>query len=145
LHREFGATRNAIRQAAEDLADARSRGEDIVRAVSARLEPILARETRAIASASDSEHGTYVTEEPVLAPARQARRRRNALGAWLRDMVRLAVAELRQHPSSWPHSESIDTEPSVVSTRRNIQRYARDVALNIATIFLLLALFVVLL
>jgi formate hydrogenlyase subunit 3/multisubunit Na+/H+ antiporter MnhD subunit len=145
LHREFGATRSAIRQAAEELADARSRGEDIVRAVSAQLEPILAREARAIASATVSRDAPLVAAEPVLAPARQARRRRNALGAWLRDMARLAVAELRQHPSSWPQSESIDSEPSVVSTRRNIQRYARDVALNIATIFLLLALFVVLL
>ena len=78
-------------------------------------------------------------------PARLARRRRNALGAWLRDMVRLAIAELRQHPSSWPLSETLDVEPRVVSTRRGIQRYARDVALNVVAIFLLLALFFVLL
>jgi hypothetical protein len=81
----------------------------------------------------------------ALAPPRMARRRRAAFGAWLRDMARLAVAELRQHPSSWPRSEDLDTEPSVVSARRGIQRYARDVALNVAAIFLLLALFVALL
>jgi formate hydrogenlyase subunit 3/multisubunit Na+/H+ antiporter MnhD subunit len=145
LHREFGATRSAICKAAAELADARSRGEDIVRAVSARLEPVIEREARAIAAGAASTGAPLVAAEPALAPARQGRRRRNAFGAWLRDMVRLAIAELRQHPSTWPHSESIDTEPSVVSTRRNIQRYARDVALNVAAIFLLLALFVLLL
>ena len=45
---------------------------------------------------------------------------------------------MRQHPSSWPQSESVDTEPTVVSTRRGIQRYARDVALNVAAIFLVM-------
>jgi len=143
LHREFAATRRAICEAAAALADARSRGEDIVRAVSERLEPIIEREAHALIGAAAPP--PLGAAEPVLASPRQARRRRNAFGAWLRDMARLAIAELRQHPSSWPHSEAIDTEPSVVSTRRGIQRYARDVALNIAAIFLLVALFFVLL
>jgi formate hydrogenlyase subunit 3/multisubunit Na+/H+ antiporter MnhD subunit len=143
LHGEFDATRRAICEAATALAEARSGGEDIVRAVSERLEPIIAREAHAIfAGAAAAPPGTA---EPLLAPPRQARRRRDAFGAWLRDMARLAIAELRQHPSSWPHSEAIDTQPSVVSTRLGIQRYARDVALNIAAIFLLMALFIVLL
>jgi hydrogenase-4 component B len=145
LHREFGATRSAIIRAAADLADARVRGEDIVRALSERIEPVLAREARAI------DLGAVLPDAPAsatgtpLAQPRQARRWRNAFGAWLRDMVRLAIAELRQHPSSWPHSESLDTAPGVVSARRSIQRYARDVALNIVAIFLLFALFFLLL
>lgn len=145
LHREFGATREAIGEATAELADARSRGDDIVRAVSDRLGPVMAREARAIAASTAFVHGP--AEGVVLAPepARPVRRRRNAFGAWLRDMARLAIAELRQHPSSWPLSETLDAEPRVVSTRRGIQRYARDVALNVAAIFLLLALFFVLL
>jgi formate hydrogenlyase subunit 3/multisubunit Na+/H+ antiporter MnhD subunit len=145
LHREFPATRSAIGAATAELAAARSRGEDIVRAVSARLEPLIAREARVIAAGAAAEPGRPVDAGPALSSPRHARRRRDAFGAWLRDMARLAIAELRQHPSSWPHSESIDTEPSVVSTRRGIQRYARDVALNIASIFLLMVLFFVLL
>jgi hypothetical protein len=74
----------------------------------------------------------------VVTPPRPVRRRREAFSAWLLDLGRLAVAEVRQHPSSWPQSESLDTEPTVVSTRRGIQRYARDVALNIVAIFLVM-------
>ncbi|MFU8895192.1 MAG: complex I subunit 5 family protein [Gammaproteobacteria bacterium] len=145
LHREFEPTRRVISKAAAELADARRRGEDIVRAVSARLEPVIEREGRAMADGAGSASTPRGATEPGLIPARLARRRRDAFGGWLRDMARLAVAELRQHPSSWPHSESLDTDPGVVSTRRGIQRYARDMALNIAAIFLLLALFIALL
>jgi formate hydrogenlyase subunit 3/multisubunit Na+/H+ antiporter MnhD subunit len=144
LHREFGATRAAIGDAASELADARRQGEDIVQAVSARLEPLVRREAEAM-TANAAATTQAAPEDIAVAPPRKARRRRAAFGAWLRDMARLAVAELRQHPSSWPHSEDLDTEPSVVSARRGIQRYARDVALNVAAIFLLLALFFVLL
>ena len=145
LHREFEPTRCVISKASAELADARRRGEDIVRAVSARLEPVIEREGRAMAAGAGSTSTPRGAAEPGLIPVRLARRRRDAFGGWLRDMARLAVAELRQHPSSWPHSESLDTDPGVVSTRRGIQRYARDVALNIAAIFLLLALFIALL
>jgi formate hydrogenlyase subunit 3/multisubunit Na+/H+ antiporter MnhD subunit len=145
LHREFPATRSAIGEATAEFAAARSRGEDIVRAVSARLEPVIAQEARAIAAVAGPASAGQVAALPAPAPSRRARRTRDAFGAWLRDMARLVIAELRQHPSSWPHSEAIDTEPSVVSTRRGIQRYARDVALNIAAIFLLLVLFFALL
>ena len=145
LHREFESTRTAIGKAVLELADARSRGEEIVREVSGRLAPVIEREARAIAAGTEAVHAPIEGVAPAPGPARQARRQRDALGAWLRDMARLAIAELRQHPSTWPHSEALDAEPRVVSTRRGIQRYARDVALNIAAIFLLLALFVALL
>jgi formate hydrogenlyase subunit 3/multisubunit Na+/H+ antiporter MnhD subunit len=145
LHREFEPTRAAIVEAVAELAEARSRGEDIVREVSGRLAPVFEREARAIAAAREAARTPPDGAEPIPGPPRQARRRRDALGAWLRDMARLAIAEFRQHPSTWPHSETLDAEPRVVSMRRGIQRYARDVALNVAAIFLLLALFVVLL
>jgi len=51
------------------------------------------------------------------------------------------ASELRQHPSAWPRSETLDEDPAVLAMRRRIQRYARDVGLNVAAIFLLLALF----
>ncbi len=141
LHREFGDTRHAIGATAAELAVARSRGEDVVRAVSARLAPLLEREARAMAAGAASATAPLAAAETAPARARQARRRRDAFGAWLREMARLAIAELRQHPSTWAHSESVDTAPGVVSARRGIQRYARDVALNIVAIFLLLAVF----
>jgi formate hydrogenlyase subunit 3/multisubunit Na+/H+ antiporter MnhD subunit len=147
LHREFPATRNDIVAAAAALADARSRGDDVVRAVSAWLQPILEREAGTLAAGAGAADAPPVASASMAmaAPLRQARRRRAAFGAWLRGMARLAVAELRQHPSSWPQSETLDSDPGVVSTRRGIQRYARDVALNIVAIFLLLALFAALL
>jgi formate hydrogenlyase subunit 3/multisubunit Na+/H+ antiporter MnhD subunit len=138
LHRQFEPHREAVSTAAVELAERRSRGEEIVREVSRRLQRLLEQEARAVATAAAAPR-TMPAELPT-APVRAARRRREAFGAWLRDMARLAVVELRQHPSSWPQSESLDTEPSVVSTRRGIQRYARDVALNIAAIFLVMLL-----
>jgi formate hydrogenlyase subunit 3/multisubunit Na+/H+ antiporter MnhD subunit len=144
LHRHFGPTREAIRTASLELADARSRGEDIVREVAERLAPVLEGEAQVMAAGSISTQDAEREHLPLV-PARQARRWRNAFGAWLRDLARLAIAELRQHPSSWPRSESIDLAPSVLSARRGIQRYARDVALNVVAIFVLMALFFLLL
>jgi formate hydrogenlyase subunit 3/multisubunit Na+/H+ antiporter MnhD subunit len=138
LHREFGPTRSAVSAAAADLAAARSRGEDIARDVSRQLQPVLQREAQAIAGATAGP-APPVPELPAIAPVRRSRRRREAFGAWLRDVARLAIAEVRQHPSSWPQSESVDTAPAVVSARSGIQRYARDVALNVVAIFLVMA------
>jgi formate hydrogenlyase subunit 3/multisubunit Na+/H+ antiporter MnhD subunit len=137
LHREFEETRTRLCAAAVDLAEARSRGEDITREASRNIRSVLEREAQAVAAA-----GATPSIEPVsvITPARPVRRRREAFGARLLDLARLAVAEVRQHPSSWPQSESVDTEPTVVSTRRGIQRYARDVALNVAAIFLVMLL-----
>ena len=138
LHKGFQETRNTVSTAAADLAAARSRGEDVAREVSGRLQPVLQREARAVAGATAGAT-TAVAELPAMAPVRQSRRRREAFGAWLRDLTRLAIAEVRQHPSSWPQSENIDTAPAVVSARGGIQRYARDVALNVVAIFLVMA------
>jgi hypothetical protein len=108
---------------AVDLAEARSRGEDITREVSQQLQPVLEREARAIATAGGTSSIGRGAPDQTGAPA--SGRRREAFSAWLLDLGRLAVAEVRQHPSSWPQSESLDTEPTVVSTRRGIQRYSR--------------------
>jgi hypothetical protein len=142
LHREFDTSRDELSAAAVDLAMARSRGGDVARAVSGRLQSVLQREARAVGGATAGAP-PLVPELPAMTPVRQSRRRREAFGAWLRDVARLAIAEVRQHPSSWPQSESIDTAPAVVSARSGIQRYARDVALNIVAIFLLMAALVV--
>ena len=137
LHRQFATTRDAVGAAAADLAAARSRGEDITREVSRQLQRVLEREGRAIGAAAAGDVAPAAAL-PAIAQVRRSRRHREAFGAWLRHMGRLAIAEVRQHPSSWPQSESLDTEPTVVSTRRGIQRYARDVALNVAAIFLVM-------
>ena len=135
LHREFEETRACLCAAVVDLAEARSRGEDITRATSRIIRGVLEREAAALAAAAETPSSEPA---PVITPPSPVRRRREAFGTWLLDLGRLAVAEVRQHPSSWPQSESLDTEPTIVSTRRGIQRYARDVALNIAAIFLVM-------
>jgi hypothetical protein len=137
LHRQFATTRDAVGAAAADLAAARSRGEDITREVSRQLQRALEREARAI-SAAATDAVAPAAALPAIGQVRRSRRTREAFGAWLGHIGRLAIAEVRQHPSSWPQSESVDTEPTVVSTRRGIQRYARDVALNVAAIFLVM-------
>lgn len=54
---------------------------------------------------------------------------------------RQATVELREHPAAWLRAGRLDEAAGIAQTRLAIQRYARDVSLNIASIFLLLALF----
>jgi len=58
-----------------------------------------------------------------------------------RRLRRQAAAELSRRPSAWLRVGGLDEAAAAVRTRLAIQRYARDVSLNIASIFLLLAMF----
>jgi formate hydrogenlyase subunit 3/multisubunit Na+/H+ antiporter MnhD subunit len=137
LYRAFPMTRAEVAEAAGLLAGRRAQGEDIVPAVSLALRPMLARERAAFRGrlgAADAGPGGEAASPVLREPSRGAL-------AWAMDLARLVVAELRQPPSSWPRSEAVDADPGMVATRRRIARYSRDVGLNVAAIFGLLALF----
>jgi hypothetical protein len=58
-------------------------------------------------------------------------------------MLRLGVAELRQHHGSWPRAEGLDSDPAVLLGRWQLQRYARDMGLNVGLAVVLMAVLVV--
>jgi hypothetical protein len=137
LHQAFPASRAAVAQAVAELADARCRDETVATEIAAILAPIVRRERGAIEAVGRT------PPAPAAEQGQGALRQAGAatgLAAWLRDISRLVAAELRQHQSAWPRSEALDEDPGVLVMRGRIQRYARDVGLNVAAIFLLLAL-----
>jgi hypothetical protein len=134
LHAGFPAARDSIVAASASLAEIRLADEDIAARIHAEIAPVLAGELAAC--------GTAVEVPPRHAAA--AARRSGSLGgflAWTLAVTRLVLAEFLQRESALPRSEALDTNPTVVATRRNIQHFARDVGLNVAAIFLMLALF----
>jgi formate hydrogenlyase subunit 3/multisubunit Na+/H+ antiporter MnhD subunit len=133
-HTRFPATRNSIVAACTALAEVRLAGEDIVARIQQEIAPVLAGEQAAL--------GTVAAVPAGRAAA--AAKRGESLGgllAWAVAVLRLVLAEFLQRESALPRSEALDTNPTVVATRRSIQRFARDVGLNVAAIFLVLALF----
>lgn len=133
-YREFPATRAAVTGAAVELARACGQGEDIGEHVSAVLAAALAREQRALPMV----HRTASGETPV--PRADVSTHVSSCLAWVRDIARLALAQLRQPQAARPRSESLDDDPGVIIARWRIQRFARDVGLNVAMMFLLLLL-----
>ena len=69
---------------------------------------------------------------------RGLRRLRGTARTTARLRHRLA-AELQQRPAAWLRAGNVHEAAATVRTRLAIQRYARDVSLNIASLFLLLA------
>ena len=61
-------------------------------------------------------------------------------GVWITDMARLIVETATQERVSWM-AESRATSESVLDTRRQIQRYARDMSFNVAIVFVVLLVF----
>jgi formate hydrogenlyase subunit 3/multisubunit Na+/H+ antiporter MnhD subunit len=157
--REVEASHAQLAEAAMALAHRRWAGEDIAPLLPAAIEPILERERfesrlRAAAGLRAAEHGADLaslrSRSPAGGPAafieRGARPARALprFGTWLVDLLRLAVAVLRQPVSTWPYSEHFDSNRTVLETRRWIERYVRDPGLNVAVMFLLFALLVAL-
>jgi formate hydrogenlyase subunit 3/multisubunit Na+/H+ antiporter MnhD subunit len=133
LHRELPATRSAVCAAADALANLRRRGAPVLRPLHAVLDPVMARETRAMTRRSHAPGAPEVLQDSVPAAG-------YGVVSWLRDAARLLAAELRQAQAAWPHADSFDTDPAVRAARRRLQNYARDVGLNVALTMLLMGL-----
>jgi formate hydrogenlyase subunit 3/multisubunit Na+/H+ antiporter MnhD subunit len=136
LHRELPATRAAVGAAVDGLAGLRRRGARLLQPLHAVLDPLMAREARAMAS---PESGGEAPEGSDRVPG-AAGAPDTGIVSWLRDAARLVAAELRQAQSAWPRAESFDMDPSVRRARRRLQRYARDPGLNVALTVLLMGL-----
>ncbi len=163
LHGVIGnlrATRAEVAEAAMGLAHRRWTGEDIAPLLVDVLRPILEKERfesrlRAAAGlpgAAEVAGGRPAAgRKPARGPAAFAapsERPAHVLagfGRWLVDALRLGVAVLRQPMSTWPYTESLDTDRTVIATRRWIERYVRDPGLNVLVTYLFLVLVVALL
>lgn len=134
LYREFPASRAAVAEASAELARTRDRGAEIGSQVSSVLAPTLARERLALPEAWRP--APCETKENLVEDGRDE----FGFATWLRSVARLALAQLRQPQSARPRSESLDDDPGIVFARSSIQRFGRDMGLNVAAMFLLLAL-----
>jgi formate hydrogenlyase subunit 3/multisubunit Na+/H+ antiporter MnhD subunit len=134
LHPELARSRDAVADSIDNLVESRRRDGDIARLAAAALTPLSGRERLAMRHAAAA-YGAEGGRDDATRPGPGGWR------AWAWDLGRLVVAELRQPPSAWPRSETADTDASVVAARRRIQHYARDIGLNVAAIFMVLALF----
>jgi hypothetical protein len=54
---------------------------------------------------------------------------------WFAEIARIVVVTLTQERSSWLFAEHLDAE-TMVTTRHQIQRYARDMSFNVAVIII---------
>lgn len=59
---------------------------------------------------------------------------------WAVELLRLAVEATTQERPGWLATERLEPE-SVLATRRQIQRYARDMSFNMAMILIVLLVF----
>ncbi|NGP52686.1 complex I subunit 5 family protein [Thioalkalivibrio sp. XN8] len=130
LHRMLAASRQAVAAAAPDLAATRRRGDNLFRPLHAALDPLLRREAAVLGD--EAAHPAPA----VAAPA-------GGIRGWLLAVLRLGVAELRQHQAAWPRAEGLDTDPAVLLGRWQLQRYARDMGLNVGLAVVLMAALVI--
>ncbi len=136
LHRELPATRAAVCDGAHALTALRRRGAQVLRPLHALLDPVMERETRAMAGQGESGETPDLPDE-MLGGATVSG---YGVVSWLRDTARLVAAELRQAQAAWPRAASFDMDPAVRAARRRLQNYARDASLNVALTMLLMAL-----
>jgi hypothetical protein len=61
---------------------------------------------------------------------------------WLLEMTRITVDALTRERSGWAAQSRFADEAAVVAMRLRIQRYARDIGLNVAVLAAMLLLFV---
>ena len=134
LYREFPATRAAIAAAAAKLAPVHDRGEPVGPDVASILAPMVTRESLAVPAAwrpgsIEAEDRRADVPRPQL-----------SLAAWLRDIGRLALAQLHQPQFARARAGSLDDDPGIVLTRRTVRRHGRDISLNVTMMFVLFVL-----
>jgi hypothetical protein len=163
--RELRRFRLPVAEAAIALAERRMSGVTVARDMSAVASRILHEERfdirlreaahaqelapvpgTVVASATESARGVGRLEETAhwlsevdLRPKRQVRGlgRLELAAQWLTGILRIVVMTLTQERSSWLVAEHLDAE-TIVSTRYQIQRYARDMSFNVAVVVIVL-------
>ncbi len=132
---EVRVFRQPVADAALELAEKRMRGENVTRAIAASVNRILSEE-RFDRRLRDAAGGL-----PVSAAFREWEER--GLGRlefaarWIAEIARFVVAALTQERSSWLFAEHLEAG-TIIATRHQIQRYARDMSFNVAVILIVL-------
>jgi formate hydrogenlyase subunit 3/multisubunit Na+/H+ antiporter MnhD subunit len=154
--RSLSAYREAVGQTALVLAEKRMSGENVLRDISAAMNRILSEE-RFDQRLRDSAPYVIVpsgrllqTGQSALARVPSATQlstyrveglsRLERAGMWISDMARLIVESATQERVTWMMENRSSTE-SVLHTRRQIQRYARDMSFNIAIVLIIMLTF----
>jgi formate hydrogenlyase subunit 3/multisubunit Na+/H+ antiporter MnhD subunit len=149
--------RNDVAHTAVELAERRMAGEDVIREISAEVNRISSDEhfdgrlregARVVRPATLRAHeagmrarrswpdSTELTEWRVRGLGRFEQAAR-----WGVELARLVVETSTQERSAWLATDRLDPE-SVLATRHQIQRYARDMSFNMAMILVVLLGFV---
>lgn len=153
---EVRCFRTHVAHTAIEMAERRMSGEDVIRDISAEVNRVSSEErfgqrllegrqvSRPVLP-SPYQLGVH-TQDLAAAPAALAEWRVRGLGRferaarWTVEIVRLVVETTTQERSSWLMNEHIDAE-AVLATRLRIQRYARDMSLNMAVIIVMMLIF----
>lgn len=152
------ATRMIITEAALALAPRRMRGENVSRDIAAAVNSLLSEErfdlmltprpgAGATALGHTAEAGAMIrgalpTRQALRAAGTSGLTRLERAAAWLLEITRLVVDSLTRERAGWATQSRFADEAAVVAMRMRIQRYARDIGLNIAVLVGMLLLFV---
>ncbi len=149
--------RSQIAHTAIELAERRMSGADVLRPISVEMNRILSEERfdRRLRAATTVAHpalphiqgiGMHVRSAAAGGPVTLDDLGARGLGRlersarWATELVRLVVEVTTQERPGWLATERLDPE-SVLATRRQIQRYARDMSFNMAVILVVLLVF----
>ena len=151
-------TREAITAAALALAPRRIRGENVSRDIAAAVNTLLSAERFDLmiaphlpmgatalghtAEAGAMLRGALPTRTALRAAGTSGLTRLERAAAWLLEMTRLVVDSLTREHAGWATGSRFADEAAVVTMRFRIQRYARDIGLNVAILVGMLLLFV---
>jgi formate hydrogenlyase subunit 3/multisubunit Na+/H+ antiporter MnhD subunit len=150
--------REPIAQTALALAAKRMRGENVQRDIAAAINTLLRTERFALLLAAEAPkvaapYGRTVETTIALgsahpnaadlaAAASSGLTRTERASAWMLEITRLVVDSLTRERAGWAADNRFDNA-AVVSMRMQIQRYARDIGLNVAVALCVLLVLVV--
>jgi len=154
--RSLSIYRDRVGRTALLLAEKRMLGENVLRDISAAMNRILSEErfdqklresiphtfapSGRLLQVGQSAMGAVPSAAQVSTYRVEGLSRLERTGVWITDMARLIVETATQERVSWM-AESRATSESVLDTRRQIQRYARDMSFNVAIVFVVLLVF----
>ena len=150
--------RSTIAHTAMELAERRMAGEDVLSDISSAVNSLLSEERFDLRLVQAPEaHGTLPVLQQAAFRSQEtlsgisgsvATTRWHSYGlgrieqvaGYLLDLMRIAVEAATQERTGWAMYEQVDLA-NVVATRKQIQRYVRDMSFNMAMILVLFLLF----
>lgn len=133
------AARVPLAAEAVRLAPARMRGENVLRAIASAVNRVLEHERLDLALTPDAGGGA-VTRMLEAARSGGLTRVEQAF-TWTVEMARMTVDALTRERSTWPMTDRLN-EATIVRVRLGIQRYVRDIGLNVVVLVGVFLLFI---